>query len=77
MLVNVWIFSIPPEFRRQKICSTTCEQNRDSSSLCAACVTGPEWVEEVLDYYRNGGGVHFDFSIAEETKAQWSVPGMK
>jgi hypothetical protein len=27
------------------------------------CITANEWVRGVGDYYNNGGGVHFDFSI--------------
>ena len=58
-VVNVWLFSIPPEFRRAKNC--TAEQvllYPDSN-----CMTTEMWWGGVLDYYRNGGGIKFDFSI--------------
>jgi hypothetical protein len=66
----VWIFSIPTEFRRAHICSAdVCVENRAS---CYDCVTGQEWMAGVKDYYQKGGGVSFDFSVADETKAVWA-----
>jgi hypothetical protein len=66
----VWIFSIPTEFRRAHICSAdVCVENRAS---CYNCVTGQEWMAGVKDYYQKGGGVSFDFSVADETKAVWA-----
>mmetsp|Transcript_8875 Transcript_8875/g.13649 ORF Transcript_8875/g.13649 Transcript_8875/m.13649 type:complete len:166 (+) Transcript_8875:104-601(+) len=74
-LVTLWMFSIPPEFRRSYFCgSPRCEANR---SLCHNCVTGKEWVDGVTEYYKNGGGVQFDFTISEETKALWNNQGNK
>ena len=65
----VWLFSIPPEFRRAYFCSTTyCEQNR---SQCHNCVTTAEWSAGVAEYYKNGGGIEFDFTVADETKQFW------
>eukprot|EP00816_Leptocylindrus_hargravesii_P008161 CAMPEP_0196804872 /NCGR_PEP_ID=MMETSP1362-20130617/4557_1 /TAXON_ID=163516 /ORGANISM="Leptocylindrus danicus, Strain CCMP1856" /LENGTH=173 /DNA_ID=CAMNT_0042177433 /DNA_START=60 /DNA_END=581 /DNA_ORIENTATION=+ len=62
----IWSFSIPPEFRRAHFCFTEqCVQNR---SKCYDCVTVGEWSEQVADYYRNGGGVNFDFSIDPNPK---------
>ena len=59
LLVNVWIFSIPPEFRRARLC------NEEEVVLYADknCMTGDQWVKGVKGYYQNGGGIHFDFSI--------------
>jgi hypothetical protein len=34
-------------------------------------MTTDEWTSGIADYYKNGGGVHFDFSIDPKTKAQW------
>lgn len=57
----IWIFSIPPEFRRAHLCTTEqCIQNRDK---CYDCVSFSEWKSHVNDYYRNGGGFHLDFTI--------------
>ena len=44
-------------------------ENRDK---CYNCVTTSEWVDGIKEYYANGGGVQFDFSIAPETKALFS-----
>jgi hypothetical protein len=62
-LACVWMFSVPPEFRRAHICSTESHVN---------CVTADEWKEGIADYYANGGGVNFDFTVAEETKNFWA-----
>jgi hypothetical protein len=59
LLINVWIFSIPTEFRRARICKeedVVLYPNKN-------CITANEWVRGVGDYYKNGGGVQFDFSI--------------
>lgn len=62
----VWFFSVPPEFRRAHFCSTNpCVANRAS---CHDCVTFSEWKSGIAEYYENGGGVHFDFSIDPATK---------
>lgn len=66
LLLCVWIFSIPPEFRRTHMCmSDYCEQNR---SACYDCLTSSEWRGRIADYYRGGGGIQFDFTIGDETK---------
>jgi hypothetical protein len=62
----VWIFSIPPEFRRAHICTS------DRPSAASTCVQLGAWVDEVADYYRGGGGVHFDFTIDQSTRDFWS-----
>ena len=64
MALCIWAFSIPPELRRDHFCFTDrCAANR---SRCSDCVTVDEWLGKVKDYYANGGGVHFDFSIEEK-----------
>jgi hypothetical protein len=64
--ICVWFFSIPPEFRRTHFCPTSrCVENR---TTCYDCVTFGEWKVRVADYYKGGGGVHFDFSIDPATK---------
>jgi hypothetical protein len=64
--ICVWFFSIPPEFRRTHFCPTSkCVENRAS---CYDCTTFGEWKVRVADYYKGGGGVHFDFSIDPATK---------
>ncbi|CAB9524403.1 expressed unknown protein [Seminavis robusta] len=73
LLVCIWCFSIPVELRRAHWCfSDRCEQNR-SLPVCNNCVTFGEWSNDVAEYYRNGGGVHFDFSVGEETKELFSM----
>lgn len=65
-LACVWIFSIPPEFRRMHFCtSPDCVQNRAS---CYDCVTVSEWTNSVAEYYKNGGGIQFDFSVDPATR---------
>jgi hypothetical protein len=66
LLVCIWLFSIPTEFRRAHFCTTNqCTTNR---SKCYDCVTFGEWIGVIAKYYQNGGGIQFDFSIGDETK---------
>jgi len=58
-LLNVWAFSIPVEYRRARICSE--EQVRDNPG--SKCMTTETWRKGVADYYANGGGIKFDFSV--------------
>ena len=51
LLVNVWMFSIPVEFRRARICSE--QQVRENPS--SKCMTTETWRQGVADYYANGG----------------------
>jgi hypothetical protein len=70
LAICVWIFSIPPEIRREHICTTSaCVANR---MKCYDCVTFDEWKEQVSDYYRNGGGIMFDLSVDPETLEFWT-----
>ena len=46
-----------------------CLENR---SYCYDCVTLSEWTQGIKDYYQNGGGVNFDFTVAQETKDFWA-----
>lgn len=67
MLVILWCFTIPPEFRRAYICSDRCVDQRENPQ-CNNCVTGEEWSNGVKEYYRNGGGIQWDFSIDPNSK---------
>jgi len=67
MFFNVWIFSIPPEFRRAKICTEEQVINFPDSG----CTTVDKWATGISDYYANGGGVHFDFSIDKSSQPAW------
>ena len=61
LVATLWSFSIPPQLRREHICPTkSCELNR---VRCYDCVTKEEWLGQVSEYYKNGGGIHFDFSV--------------
>ncbi|KAI2513447.1 hypothetical protein MHU86_921 [Fragilaria crotonensis] len=63
-LLSAWFFTIPPQFRRARFCaSDICVQTR-----CNDCVTVTEWVTGIQDYYRNGGGIKWDFSIDPSSK---------
>ena len=59
LLANVWLFTIPTEFRRAHIYP---EGNSNLYSDPKA-MTGKEWASGIAHYYANGGGVVFDFSI--------------
>lgn len=59
LAICIWMFSIPPEFRRARICPT--------AVTSADCVTGAQWMEDVQNYYKNGGGIQWDFSIDPKT----------
>lgn len=64
LLLCAWSFSIPVELRRDHWCFTSqCASNRSS---CYDCITFGEWYQKVRDYYVNGGGIQFDFSIEEK-----------
>eukprot|EP00571_Detonula_confervacea_P012390 CAMPEP_0172304506 /NCGR_PEP_ID=MMETSP1058-20130122/5897_1 /TAXON_ID=83371 /ORGANISM="Detonula confervacea, Strain CCMP 353" /LENGTH=110 /DNA_ID=CAMNT_0013015757 /DNA_START=156 /DNA_END=488 /DNA_ORIENTATION=- len=59
MMFNIWLFSIPTEFRRARFCT-------DEDVLLhpdKGCTTFGAWREGIAEYYANGGGVKFDFSI--------------
>ena len=74
LAVNVWLFTIPPSFRRTNICSVSPPD--DTTVLVAATTTSPscvsleEWASAVGDYYRGGGGIQWDFSINPATLAK-------
>jgi hypothetical protein len=62
VLLAVWLFTIPVEFRRARFCSE--EQVRlypDSK-----CITPDNWVKGIQDYYQQGGGVEWDFTLDPE-----------
>lgn len=59
LLVVLWGFTVPPEFRRARICDAAqVEQFPDSK-----CITFSDWSRKVMEYYQNGGGIHWDFSV--------------
>ena len=59
LLLNVWLFSIPTEFRRAHIYP----EGNAGLYTDAKAMTAKEWASGVAKYYANGGGVKFDFSI--------------
>ena len=59
LIVNVWMFSIPVEFRRARLCSVEDTKLYPDKH----CTTVDAWRTGVADYYANGGGIKFDFSI--------------
>lgn len=70
LVVILWTFTIPPEFRRAYICVDACNEYRDAPQ-CNNCVTGEEWSNGVKEYYRNGGGIQWDFSIDPNSKIKF------
>jgi hypothetical protein len=67
LLVCVWFFTVPPSFRRAKICIS------DTSQVCVEkscnCVLFQDWSNNVVEYYKNGGGIQWDFSVDPATVA--------
>jgi len=59
MILNVWFFTIPPEFRRARFCS----EEQVAANPDSHCTTGKDWREGIGQYYANGGGIKFDFSV--------------
>jgi hypothetical protein len=67
LFICIWQFSIPPSFRRAKFCPPACVKER---TLCRSkCVTFEEWTSDIVQYYRDGGGIQWDFSIDPNTLA--------
>jgi hypothetical protein len=74
LAICVWFFSIPPEFRRAHWCfSDSCVANREK---CYDCVTLGEWYHDVSEYYKTGGGVQFNFEVADETRVIFEKDGL-
>lgn len=72
LLVTIWFFSIPKEFRRTHLCfSDRCAAN-PTFELCHNCVTFGQLTHDIADYYKNGGGIEWNFEVGEETKAIFS-----
>jgi hypothetical protein len=67
MFVNVWIFSIPPEFRRAKICT----EEQVIAFPNSGCMTSQTWASGIKECYANGGGVNFDFTIDKSVQPAW------
>lgn len=61
----VWLFTIPPTFRRAYLCPSDYFVNE--STEVRECTTLREWFAGVSDYYDKGGGIQWDFSIDPET----------
>jgi hypothetical protein len=62
LVICTWLFSIPVEFRRAIICSELeVQQNPESR-----CITASGWASGVKDYYANGGGINFDFTVEQK-----------
>ena len=53
-------FSIPPEFRRARLCT---EEQVAASDPSSHCTTFNTWKSELAQYYKDGGGIKFDFSL--------------
>ena len=64
--ICAWLFTIPPEFRRAYLCPADiyCQEE---GACTRECVTTSEWISGVQEYYKNGGGIQWDFSIDPKT----------
>jgi hypothetical protein len=65
VLLSVWQFTIPPNFRRTRFCATAA----DVAERVNNCVTTEEYTTGIANYYKGGGGIKWDFSIDPETLA--------
>lgn len=63
--ICIWLFTIPPSFRRSNICTVSPEV-----APAVNCVSLQEWISDVGDYYKGGGGIQWDFSIDPATLAK-------
>ena len=61
LLINIWFFTVPPEFRRARLCS-----EMDTAAYPEVCMTPKMFASGIVDYYKGGGGIQWDFSIAED-----------
>jgi hypothetical protein len=60
LLVCIWNFTIPTEFRRARLCSEQQVIDNPQSN----CKTIPQYLTGIQQYYQNGGTIFkFDFSI--------------
>ena len=63
LLTIVWTFTLPLDLRREHFCfSRECRLD-NTKELCYDCVSIGEWTKQVADYYKGGGGFHFDLSV--------------
>jgi len=58
ILVCIWSFTVPVEFRRARICN-----EEDSRKYPTKCMTSDQFKRGISDYYKNGGGINWDFSF--------------
>jgi hypothetical protein len=66
LIICAWLFTIPPEFRRTYFCPAE-NYCQEPGSCEKPCTTYKEWFRNVGDYYKNGGGIQWDFSIDPKT----------
>ena len=59
LVANIWVFTLPTEFRRAHLYP---EGNAQIYSDPKG-MTAKDWAAGVAQYYANGGGIKFDFSI--------------
>jgi hypothetical protein len=73
LLLSAWLFTIPPSFRRAYLCPSDYFANanggiaQQQQEQQADCVPWGVWWSDVFEYYRNGGGVQWDFSVDPQT----------
>jgi hypothetical protein len=74
VLAALWFFTVPPEFRRTKICPPTASPDEFVATTQGLrprdCITSKEFQQRVQEYYEKGGGIQWDFSIDPGTVAK-------
>jgi len=58
IIINLWFFTIPTEFRRSRLCSA-----EETANFPTKCMTTEQFKTRISDYYKNGGDIQWDFSI--------------
>lgn len=58
LFICVWFFTIPPEFRRARLCD-----EEQTAAYPDKCMTLLQMSQGIAAYYQQGGGIQWDFSV--------------
>ena len=62
-LWNLWFFTIPPEFRRSRLCDEA-----DAAAYPERCMTANQFASGIVEYYKGGGGIQWNFEVGSSTR---------
>lgn len=63
LVLRIWTFTLPPEFRQARFCSEEEVRLYPESQ----CTTFSAWTAGIQDYYQQGGGIAFDVSMDRDS----------